>query len=225
MQHSVSLSKALGDDAIVQISKRRIYHRRMKPVFDLCLALALAPVLMPVIAVFWALARLDGGSGFYGHTRIGKDGRPFRCWKIRTMVPDAERRLALLLATDADAAIEWELSRKLKNDPRVTRLGRFLRKTSLDELPQIWNILRGEMSFVGARPVTEDELTLYRHRRQAYLSQRPGVTGFWQVLGRSDLPYALRVEMDMAYLQKCSLFMDIGLILLTVAVVLRGTGE
>ncbi|WP_330646976.1 sugar transferase [Thioclava sp. FTW29] len=225
MLHSASLSKSLQNRASAQISTRRIYHRRIKPLFDLLLALAFVPLLAPVIGVLWGLARLDGGPGFYGHRRIGRNGKVFRCWKIRTMVPDAERRLALYLATNADAAVEWQLSRKLSDDPRVTRLGRFLRKTSLDELPQLWNVLRGEMSFVGPRPVTEDELALYHHRRDAYLCLRPGITGFWQILGRSDLPYSLRVEMDAAYVQKSSLFMDIGLILLTAATVLRGTGQ
>ncbi len=196
----------------------------VKRAFDLGLALCLVPIVLPVVAVFWLILRLEGGAGFFRHTRVGHRGRAFGCLKLRTMVPDAETKLAAVLARDPTARAEWDRDAKLRNDPRVTRFGRFLRKTSLDELPQLLNVLRGEMSFVGPRPVPADELRRYGPQADAYLSQRPGITGLWQVSGRNDLDYAARVRLDRRYAETRSFWMDLGILARTVGVVLRRTG-
>lgn len=204
---------------------RRLYERLGKRGLDLTLAMMLVPVLVPFIAVLWLLVRLDGGSGFYAHRRVGQEGRSFRCWKIRTMVPNADARLATHLANTPAAAREWALTQKLTDDPRVTRLGHLLRRTSLDELPQIWNVLRGDMSLVGPRPVTEAELDRYGSDRQVYLKLRPGVTGLWQVTGRSNGCYDERLNLDREYAAGLGLGLDMGLILRTSLVLLRPTGR
>lgn len=203
----------------------KFYSRVTKRVFDLVLAALLLPVLLPVIAVLWVLIRRDGGAGFFGHRRIGHGGKVFRCWKIRTMVPNAEERLVKYLEDNPEAAAEWERDHKLTNDPRITRLGRFLRETSLDELPQIWNVITGEMSFVGPRPVVRAEMRKYGHARMAYLTLKPGITGLWQVSGRNDVSYAERVQMDIEYLRVVSFRTDVKLILKTAMTVVNRTGR
>ncbi len=203
----------------------RFYRASGKRGLDLLLALLILPVLIPVITLLWAVTRTQGGPGFYGHSRVGRDGRPFRCWKIRTMVPDAEARLRQHLQDRPAAAAEWAATQKLTEDPRITPLGAFLRSTSLDELPQIWNVLKGEMSFVGPRPVTEEELDRYGPHRRAYLALRPGITGPWQVHGRTDGCYDRRVAFDRAYAESQSLTGDLGLIARTALAVLRATGQ
>ncbi|TNF19050.1 MAG: sugar transferase [Rhodobacteraceae bacterium] len=204
---------------------RRLYARCGKRALDLVVAAVLLPFLIPVIAVLWLLARADGGPGFYGHRRIGRKGRPFRCWKIRTMVPDADRILAETLAQDPIAALDWARAFKLRDDPRITRLGRLLRRTSLDELPQILNVLRGEMSFVGPRPITAGELAFYDGDPAAYLGQTPGITGLWQIEGRDDGCYRKRVALDRRYRAEQSLPLDLVLILRTAGLVLSPTGR
>ncbi|MBN8189827.1 sugar transferase [Salipiger thiooxidans] len=223
---------SLTDEPIV-FSQRMAYRREArkfyalyaKRAFDLALALMLLPVLVPVIAVLWAMTRTDGGPGFFGHRRIGKNGKVFRCWKIRTMVPNAEERLVAYLANNPAAAEEWARDHKLTDDPRITKLGRFLRETSLDELPQIWNVLMGEMSFVGPRPVVRAEMRKYGHGRTAYLTMKPGITGLWQVSGRNDVSYDERVAMDIEYLQTVSFAVDCQLIARTAGSVLNRTGR
>lgn len=204
---------------------RLLYRAIGKRVFDLVLGVILLPILMPVIAILWALVRLDGGPGFFGHHRVGQSGQGFRCWKIRTMAPDAETRLQELLARDPIAAAEWARDHKLTHDPRITRIGAFLRRTSLDELPQLWNVLRGQMSFVGPRPVTRDELRRYGAAAASYLSLRPGVTGMWQVSGRNEVSYAQRVAMDADYARRYGLWLDCAMILRTGGAVLLRTGR
>jgi lipopolysaccharide/colanic/teichoic acid biosynthesis glycosyltransferase len=203
----------------------RGYARFGKRMLDLVLAAALLPVLAPLIAVLCLLARRDGAPGLFSHSRVGQHGRAFTCWKIRTMVPDAQAQLAHHLSTDPSAAAEWARSQKLTNDPRVTRLGRFLRRTSLDELPQIWNVLRGDMSFVGPRPITEGELARFGLHAQTYLSLKPGVTGVWQVRGRSNGCYEERLRMDQSYALRISLWRDLFLILCTAFLVVWPTGR
>ncbi len=210
------------------VSKRPrsgIYAAFGKRVCDLVFAFALLPILVPVIAILWGLTRLDGGPGFFGHKRVGKDRRQFSCWKIRTMVPDAEAKLKQYLSENPDAMAQWQRDFKLDNDPRITRLGNFLRKTSLDELPQIWNVIRGEMSFVGPRPVVQDELLRYGESEKYYLSVRPGITGLWQVSGRNDISYADRVRMDRIYASRYSMLQDTKIIAKTATVVLFPTGK
>lgn len=210
-----------------QAAPRRmgLYAMIGKRLLDILLALILFPVLSPVIALLWMISRRDGGPGFFGHTRIGKDGTPFTCWKIRTMIHGAEDVLAEHLKTDAKAAQEWARDRKLSRDPRITNLGLFLRRSSLDELPQIWNVLRGDMSFVGPRPIVRCELSKYGSAAPIYLSQKPGITGLWQVSGRNDVSYEDRVSFDIDYLERRTFSFDIKLILLTGLSVIGRTGR
>ncbi|PSK82498.1 lipopolysaccharide/colanic/teichoic acid biosynthesis glycosyltransferase [Limimaricola soesokkakensis] len=200
------------------------YNRFAKRLLDLVLVAILLVPLLPVIGTLYLLVRREGGPGFFGHERVGRNGVTFKCWKIRTMVPDAEARLAALLASDPEARAEWERDHKLRDDPRVTRLGALLRKTSLDELPQIWNVLKGEMSLIGPRPVTEAELSRYGHQSWVYLSLRPGVTGLWQVSGRNDIAYDERVALDARYLERLSMPLDLKILIQTVGAVLNRTG-
>ena len=185
----------------------------------LLLALALPFLLLAL------LVRLDGGPAMFAHKRVGRGGRFFGCLKFRSMVPDAEARLNEVLARDPAARAEWEASRKLKSDPRVTRIGRFLRASSLDELPQLINVLRGDMSLVGPRPVQASELAaFYGAAAEHYQMVRPGITGPWQVSGRSETSYADRVALDVAYVMRPSLIEDIRLLLKTPAAVLLRRG-
>ncbi|OED47362.1 sugar transferase [Leisingera sp. S232] len=201
-----------------------LYRRVGKRVFDLFLAAALLPLIAPLIAILWLITRCGGGTGFFGHARVGRGGCSFKCWKIRTMVPDAEEKLQSYLGGNPDAAREWEASRKLAHDPRITRFGDFLRKSSLDELPQIWNVLCGDMSFVGPRPVTGEELGKYGGRSGSYLAQKPGITGIWQVSGRNSVSYEDRVSMDHRYLRNMSFPLDLMILFKTWLVVIRRTG-
>lgn len=180
-----------------------------------------APLICVVTAVVFFR---QGGHILYGHTRIGQNGRQFTCWKFRTMALDADKLLADLLKDCPEARRQWQENRKLENDPRVTCIGRFLRKTSLDELPQFWNVLRGDMSVVGPRPITESEASYYGSDLAYYSSVRPGITGLWQVSGRSDVGYEERVKKDVAYVKSQSLFGDLAIIFKTVKVVLSGDG-
>lgn len=207
-------------------SGQGIYWRFGKRLLDLSLVLAFAPFAIPLITLL-ALTTfaLDRRNPLFGHVRVGRDGRSFRCWKLRSMVPNAELKLKILLATDREARREWSANVKLAKDPRITPFGAFLRRTSLDELPQLWNVLRGDMSLVGARPVTAPELVRYGRYTQAYYAQRPGLTGLWQVSGRNDVSYEDRVAMDCDYLERISLKTDLGLILATVGEVLRRRGS
>ncbi|MFT4150927.1 MAG: sugar transferase [Paracoccaceae bacterium] len=203
----------------------RAYFNLPKRAFDIAFALFLLPVVLPFIAFLWLLVKLDGGPGFFGHVRVGRGGHTFRCYKLRTMVPDAEIRLKAHLSQNPQAAAAWAQNFKLEPDPRVTRIGRVLRKTSLDELPQIWNVLKGEMSFVGPRPVTAPELLLYGARAGFYKSLRPGITGLWQVSGRNAVSYERRVEMDEEYFHTGSLLTDVGIIARTGSAVFGMTGN
>ncbi len=201
------------------------YAASGKRCLDLAMCMVLLPLALPLIALAWAMARLDGHAGFFCHERIGRDGRVFRCWKVRTMVADADLQLESYLAENPIAADQWARTQKLDSDPRITRMGRFLRRTSLDELPQIWNVLRGEMSLVGPRPITRAELSRYGNMTQAYLSLRPGITGLWQVLGRSNGCYRQRITLDGEYARDMTVMLDLILLVRTVFVVLWPTGK
>ena len=198
--------------------------RFIKRTFDIVAAslllLALAPLLL---SVAWLVSR-DGGPATFGHTRIGRHGKPFRCLKFRSMVIDAQARLSELLARDPEARAEWERDFKLKNDPRITPLGNFIRKTSLDELPQLINVLRGDMSLVGPRPVIADEVERYGEDKVFYLMARPGITGLWQISGRNDIDYDSRVALDCWYVRNWSLWYDIVILIKTIKVVLARDG-
>ncbi|WP_431269481.1 sugar transferase [Dankookia sp. P2] len=179
----------------------------------------------PAFALLALLIRADGGPVFYAHERVGRGGRRFGCLKFRSMVTDSQARLAALLEADPAARAEWEATRKLRDDPRVTRTGRFLRATSLDELPQLINVLRGEMSLVGPRPVVAAELAAhYGAAAEYYLSVRPGITGLWQISGRSETSYDTRVALDTRYATNMSVWTDLRILLRTPLVVLSRRG-
>jgi len=205
---------------------RRAIRPALKRSMDIAGAGALLLFCLPVFLALALLVRLDGGPAFYAHERVGRGGRRFGCLKFRSMVVGADRRLAALLELDPDARAEWEVSRKLRDDPRVTWIGRILRASSLDELPQLINVLRGEMSLVGPRPVQATELETHYGAAAAahYLSVRPGITGPWQVSGRSDTTYAARVLLDVQYATSPSLWTDIRILLRTPIAVLRRRG-
>jgi Undecaprenyl-phosphate galactose phosphotransferase WbaP len=182
-------------------------------------------LLAPFFLIVALMVRADGGPAFFAHQRVGRGGKLFGCLKFRSMVVDSQARLEALLANDPAARAEWEATRKLKNDPRITRIGRFLRSTSLDELPQLINVLRGEMSLVGPRPVQEAEIDRYYGASAAhYMAVRPGITGLWQVSGRSETSYESRVALDVSYVSRPSLLADISILLRTPVAVLSRRG-
>lgn len=195
-----------------------------KRCIDLIGCLVLAPIVLPVIFVLWVCARSDGGPGFFAHERVGCDGRVFKCVKIRSMRIDSSRLLAEHLAANPDAKAEWDRDQKLKADPRITAFGHFIRKTSLDELPQLLNVLMGDMSFVGPRPVTETELGRYGKSTAYYLALKPGITGIWQTSGRNNISYDERVSMDVSYYNNISFSLDIWLIMKTIKSVIAKEG-
>jgi lipopolysaccharide/colanic/teichoic acid biosynthesis glycosyltransferase len=196
-----------------------------KRAMDIAGAATLLLLCLPVFLALAALVRMDGGGAFYAHPRVGRGGRLFGCVKFRSMVVDSDRRLAELLERDPSARAEWEATRKLRQDPRVTWVGRFLRATSLDELPQLINVLKGEMSLVGPRPVIMAELTTYYGAAAGhYLAVRPGLTGPWQVSGRSDTTYAQRVALDVGYVTQPSLWNDVKILLRTPLAVIARRG-
>lgn len=164
------------------------------------------------------------GFGRYKQKRVGKNGKEFNCYKFRSMVVDSKERLEKLLATNPEAREEWERDFKLKNDPRITKSGAFLRKTSLDELPQLLNVLKGEMSLVGPRPIVQKEVPKYEQYIKEYYMVLPGITGLWQVSGRSDTTYPERVAMDMWYVHNWSVWLDIVLLWRTAAAVIQSRG-
>jgi lipopolysaccharide/colanic/teichoic acid biosynthesis glycosyltransferase len=181
-----------------------------------------APLMLGVaLAIFLQ----DGGPALFAHRRLGWGGRHFYCLKFRTMRVDAEARLAEVLARDPQARAEWDADHKLRDDPRVTRLGAFLRRTSLDELPQLFNVLRGEMSLVGPRPIVDAEIQKYGRRFHQYCAVKPGITGLWQVNGRSDTTYRARVAMDCLYAGRKSLLLDVRVLLCTIPAVLARRGS
>lgn len=199
------------------------YRRFAKRAFDVSLVLLAAPVVLPVIAFLAMLVAIDGGNPFYLQERIGAGGRTFRMWKLRTMVPDAKAALDTLLARDETARIEWETTQKLKSDPRITRVGGFLRRSSLDELPQLWNVFKGDMSLVGPRPMMPEQQILYSG--DSYYRLRPGITGPWQVSARNLSTFAERAEFDLDYDLNLSLPTDLRILSSTVRVILRATGH
>jgi len=193
---------------------------------DLTIALSILIFTLPLLIVIAVLVRMqDGGRSLFAHERIGQNGRMFKCLKFRSMVLDADRRLSQLLESDPYARAEWDRDHKLKNDPRITRVGAFLRRSSLDELPQLFNVLRGDMSIVGPRPIVTAEISRYGRRFQHYCAVKPGITGLWQVSGRNDVAYRRRVAMDTVYARHKSLVWDIKLLLLTVPAVLFASGS
>ena len=197
----------------------------IKRIVDIGIILILSPIWIPVMIILAILTKSTSkGPVFYGHKRIGKNHKEIKCWKFRSMCVNSQEILQQILETDPIKRAEWEKDRKFQDDPRVTKFGKFLRKTSLDELPQIFNILKGDMSLVGPRPVTEPELVKYGKYQDYVLSVLPGLSGMWQISGRSDTGYEERISFDTYYIQNWSIWLDIWILLKTIWVVLRGKG-
>ena len=193
---------------------------------DVVIALILLIATFPLLLVGTAVVKMqDGGPILFAHQRIGRNGKPFGCLKFRTMVVDAEAQLQILLETSAAARDEWRQTHKLRNDPRITRFGHFLRRSSLDELPQLLNVLKGDMSLVGPRPIVEAEVSRYGPLFSLYCSVRPGVTGLWQISGRSNVSYAERVLIDVQYVSKRSMPLYLKVLIATVPIVLFQHGS
>lgn len=204
------------------ISSDPVENRVLDVVGAAILLIAFAPLMLLIaIAVFIA----DPGPIFFSQKRLGRDGKLFDCYKFRTMATDAEARLAKLLESDPAARREWAMAQKLRDDPRIVGIGKFLRKSSLDELPQLWNVLRGDMSLVGPRPIVQNEASRYGKYLPYYYAVKPGITGLWQISGRSDTTYRRRVAFDVVYVQKCQVKDNIRILALTVPLVLAGRGS
>lgn len=222
--HSVDKSSAVLRDLGFPARHDFSVERGVKRLADILGALFLAALFSPVIALVLVGAAINGQTALFRHQRVGRDGKMFWCLKFQTMVPNAEELLKHLLAADPELRAEWERDQKLRDDPRVTPMGRFLRSTSLDELPQLWNVLRGEMSLVGPRPVTREELLRYGRNAVIYMMVRPGITGLWQVSGRNNAEYRRRVAMDVCYVRKQSAVLDFWILAKTVIVVVTRHG-
>ncbi|MCQ2590770.1 MAG: exopolysaccharide biosynthesis polyprenyl glycosylphosphotransferase, partial [Treponema sp.] len=197
----------------------------IKRMLDIGLILLFSPILIPVFLILMILTKITSkGPIFYGHKRVGKNGKEFKCWKFRSMNIRSQEMLEEILATDPVRRAEWEAERKFKDDPRVTKFGKILRKTSLDELPQLINVLTGQMSFIGPRPVTAPEMEKYGQYKDYVLSVLPGLSGMWQISGRSETSYEERIYYDTYYIQNWSVWLDIWILIKTVGVVLIGKG-
>ena len=218
-----SKSRYQRADVAAKPTGRALYRDHFKRILDIVLAVLLLPFVLPLILVLSLAVSLQGGSGFYSQPRVGRDGRIFRFWKIRTMAPNAKELLKVHLETDSAAAAEWSETQKLRHDPRITRFGAFLRATSLDELPQIFNVLKGDMSFVGPRPFMPEQAELYGEDR-AYYDLRPGITGLWQVKSRNRGPFQDRIHYDEAYARSISLGGDLAILMRTAAQIFRAEG-
>lgn len=202
--------------------KRNLFVKRC---IDVIAILIVLPIILPIMILLGFLTKITSkGPIFYGHKRVGQNGKEIKCWKFRSMCINSQEILEKILATDPVRRAEWEKDRKFLDDPRVTKFGKFLRKTSLDELPQLFNIFIGQMSLVGPRPVTEPELVKYGEYKDYVLSVSPGLTGMWQVSGRSDTGYEERISFDTYYIQNWSIWLDIWILIKTVWVVLKGKG-
>ncbi len=224
--HIYSLFNTRTNLIVFQNRLKSKYRQGIQFVFNYSLAIMILPLLLPIIGVIALLIKKESpGPIFFTHTRIGKNGKPIPTLKFRSMYVDADKRLEKLLEENPVVKEEWERNFKLKNDPRVTKIGSFLRKTSLDELPQIFNILRGDMYFVGPRPVVQKEIEIYyRENAVYYYMVKPGITGLWQVSGRSDTDYDFRVNTDKWYVINWSIWLDIIILFKTIKVVLKREG-
>ncbi len=194
-------------------------------IFDVVVAAVLLVVFLPVMVIIaTAVFVANPGPVFFSQQRVGRDGGRFWCYKFRTMATDAEARLDALIARDPEARAEWNSDHKLREDPRIVGIGKFLRKSSLDELPQLWNVIKGDMSLVGPRPIVEAEMARYGKYFVHYCAVRPGITGLWQVNGRNDVSYRRRVACDVIYARSCRVTDNIRILLLTVPRVLTSRG-
>lgn len=199
------------------------YARHGKRALDLVLGTSALILALPLLVLLALALWIESGNPFFFQRRLGRGGREFRMWKLRTMVPGADRKLAECLAADPELKAEWDRTQKLKRDPRITPLGRFIRMTSLDELPQLVNVITGDMSLVGPRPMLPEQLPLYLYP-EAYLALRPGITGLWQVTARNEEAFALRAVLDRDYLEGLSLRQDLRIMAGTIGAVIQATG-
>ncbi|MCQ2610464.1 MAG: undecaprenyl-phosphate galactose phosphotransferase WbaP [Treponema sp.] len=219
----VDFSGLLGMASTNRLKRR--FNLFIKRCIDLLMIFVSAPVIIPVCLFIALCIKLSSkGPVFYGHERLGKNGKKFKAWKFRSMVIDADAKLKEILEKDPKLREEWKKTQKLENDPRITGIGKFLRKTSLDELPQLWNIFTGQMSFVGPRPIVDNEVKRYGDSFEYVFSVTPGLSGMWQISGRSTTDYNDRILLDTYYIQNWSIWLDIWIILKTVFVVLLGKG-
>ena len=224
--HIYALFNSRTNLIVFQNRLKSKYRQLSQLLFNYTLAILLLPILLPIIGIIaFLIKRESPGPVFFKHDRIGKNGKTIPTFKFRSMYVDAQERLEKLLKEDPKIKEEWEKNFKLKNDPRITKIGAFLRKTSLDELPQIFNVLRGEMNFVGPRPVIQQELDrYYKEFAEYYFMVKPGITGLWQVSGRSDTDYDFRIKTDKWYVINWSLWLDIVILFKTIKVVLKREG-
>lgn len=217
------LSSASVPCGTVEIAaKPGLYRNILKRAFDVVVVILAAPIVLPLIAILALMVARDGHSPFYRSTRVGKNGIEFPMLKLRTMVPNADRLLSQHLSNNPDAKAEWDSTQKLKDDPRTTETGRLLRKLSLDELPQLWNVFAGDMSLVGPRPMMSSQRILYPGL--SYYALRPGITGPWQVSDRNECEFAKRADFDKNYDDQMSFMFDLQYLVRTVGVVIKGTG-
>lgn len=219
---SVSQDRAAEADGSAAAQRPGFYRKALKRGLDIVLVLLAAPLVLLSVAVLALGVACDGGRPFYSQPRVGRNGRVYRMWKLRSMVVDADARLESYLAQNPDARAEWDSTQKLKTDPRITRFGRLLRKSSLDELPQLWNVLCGDMSLVGPRPMMPCQQDIYPGT--AYYRLRPGITGPWQVSRRNESTFADRARFDLEYEQNLCFATDMQLLIKTVRVVVHATG-
>jgi undecaprenyl-phosphate galactose phosphotransferase len=218
------IENEITSSEVLNRSTSLLSYDTVKRAMDIAGAFALIMLLAPAFVYIMLNIRKSGKRIFFGHKRIGRDGKEFICYKFRTMVENADELLKELLANNPKLRKEWDQHYKLKYDPRVTEIGAVLRKYSLDELPQLWNVLKGDMSLVGPRPVIREELIYYTNFVDYYKSVRPGLTGLWQVSGRSDTGYEKRVVLDANYVQNRSFLLDISVLFKTALVVIKGDG-
>ena len=220
---SEDMHKACAPIGLVKVPARRgLYRNGIKRCFDLAAVLLSSILVLPLIAILALVVALDGHPPFYLSDRVGRCGRTFRMLKLRTMVEDADAQLAEYLDQNTQARSEWAKTQKLKIDPRITFIGRFLRKTSMDELPQLWNVLIGDMSLVGPRPMMPTQRSIYSGL--AYYGLRPGLTGPWQISCRNESDFSKRAEFDAVYDDQLSFAADIKILFKTLGAVARGTG-
>ena len=233
MNANVSESNIIVDEAIVQpnikekVEVRKVLYKVVKRLIDILGGLVGCVLLVPItVAVYIArkVLKEDDGPMFYEHLRYGKDGKKFRIYKFRSMCIDADKKLKEYLEQNEEAKIEFEENHKLKDDPRITRLGRFLRKTSIDELPQFVNVLKGDMSLIGPRPIVDGEIEKYGENKDKFLSVRPGLTGYWAANGRSDITYEERMKMELYYVDNISFKLDIQIFFKTIISVIKKEG-
>lgn len=229
MAHRINKIPGNADYSISVGDKHRTralgnFRDAIKRAFDLIGSITLIFLAFPLLFVVGLLVATDGGPVFYRHSRVGRGGQMFGCWKFRTMILDAEACLGEYLSYHPEAAREWEREQKLAFDPRITSVGRFLRQSSLDELPQLFNVLSGDMSLVGPRPVTQAEMKHYGSVAPLYMSVRPGITGLWQVSGRNDVGYNERVALDKHYILNHHVLLDLFILYRTIGVVVSRRG-